>query len=240
MSGDTIFLGNILLKENTDGSFGVFKADEAEPTPLEIVLKEGQVTDTELSEDSTDIKSRFTTHKDAVEGRLDTIEGDDQTTGSIAKALADAKDYADNEIDAAKLSLGTNFSVADITARDALVDLTVGDIVFVADNGDGKFAQYKVTVASPNEAFLKIMDEDILLNALSAANIKSAYEGNADTNAFTDNEKTNLTNLSNVTKEIATESEAETGESNNKYMTPLRTANAIAFQTNVIDGGEFN
>lgn len=131
------------------------------------------------------------------DGRLDVVQGDASTSGSIAKAEADARAHTDTResaittayndaIDAAKLALGTNFSVADITARDALVDLTVGDIVFVADNGDGKFAQYKVTVASPNEAFLKIMDEDILLNALSAANIKSAYEGNDDTNAFTD------------------------------------------------------
>lgn len=131
------------------------------------------------------------------DGRLDVVQGDASTSGSIAKAEADARAHTDTResaittayndaIDAAKLALGTNFSVADITARDALVDLTVGDIIFVADNGDGKFAQYKVTVASPNEAFLKIMDEDILLNALSAANIKSAYEGNDDTNAFTD------------------------------------------------------
>jgi hypothetical protein len=73
-----------------------------------------------------------------IEGRLDTIEGDDQTTGSIAKALFDAKDYTDTEIDAAKLALGTNFSVADITERNALQDLTIGDIVFVADDGDNK------------------------------------------------------------------------------------------------------
>jgi hypothetical protein len=74
----------------------------------------------------------------AQDGRLDTIEGDDQTAGSIAKALADAKDYADAEIDAAKLALGTNYSVADIAARDALEDLTVGDLIFVTDDGDTK------------------------------------------------------------------------------------------------------
>jgi uncharacterized protein (DUF1330 family) len=74
----------------------------------------------------------------AQDGRLDTIEGDDQTAGSIAKALADAKAYADAEIDAAKLALGTNYSVADISARDALEDLTVGDLIFVTDDGDTK------------------------------------------------------------------------------------------------------
>ena len=101
------------------------------------------------------------------------------------QAEADAKNYADNQIDAAKLALGTNFSVPDIAARDALQDLTVGDIVFVADDGDSKWAQYKVTSIGP-VVFLKIMDQDLFLNALSASNVKAAYESNADTNAFTD------------------------------------------------------
>lgn len=121
----------------------------------------------------------------AVEGRLDTIEGDVNTAGSIAKAEADAKSYADAQIDAAKLALGTSFSVADIAGRDTLTGLTVGDLIFVADDGDGKWAQYKVTVADPI-AYEKIMDEDIYLNAISASAVKTAYESNADTNAFTD------------------------------------------------------
>jgi hypothetical protein len=73
---------------------------------------------------------------DELDDRLDTIEG--TGSGSIAEALQDAKDYTDTEIDAAKLALGTNFSVADITERNALQDLTIGDIVFVADDGDNK------------------------------------------------------------------------------------------------------
>jgi hypothetical protein len=36
------------------------------------------------------------------------------------------------------------------------------------------------------------MDQDIFLNALSAADVKAAYESNADTNAFTDALKTRL------------------------------------------------
>lgn len=146
----------------------------------------------------------------SVEGRLDTIEGNSSTEGSIAKAEADAKDYtdareiaittayesyadqaeadakiyADNQIDAAKLALGTNFVVADTTEADALTDIGIGDIVFVADNGDGKWAQYKVSQVDPT-VFTKIMDQDVMLNAISASSIKSAYESNADTNALT-------------------------------------------------------
>jgi hypothetical protein len=36
------------------------------------------------------------------------------------------------------------------------------------------------------------MDEDVYLNAISASAIKSSYESNADTNAFTDSLKTKL------------------------------------------------
>lgn len=126
----------------------------------------------------------------AQDGRLDIIEGDVNTAGSVAKALQDAKDYADAEIDAAKLALGTNYSVADITARDALTGLTVGDLIFVTDDGDTKWAQYKVTAITDGDGststFEKIMDEDIYLNAISASAIKTAYESNADTNALTD------------------------------------------------------
>ena len=39
------------------------------------------------------------------------------------------------------------------------------------------------------------MDQDILINALDAEGIKSAYESNTNTNAFTDAEKSKLSNL---------------------------------------------
>jgi len=41
-------------------------------------------------------------------------------------------------ITAAQLSLAKNYSVANLTGRDNLTGLVVGDIIFVADNGDGK------------------------------------------------------------------------------------------------------
>jgi hypothetical protein len=46
--------------------------------------------------------------------------------------------FVQSEINSAALALGTNYSVADIAARDSLQNLVVGDIVFVADDGDGK------------------------------------------------------------------------------------------------------
>jgi hypothetical protein len=121
----------------------------------------------------------------AQNGRLNTIEGDANTAGSIAKVLQDARDYADAEILSAKSVLGTNFSVTDIAARDALTDLTVGDSVFVEDTGNQRWAQFKVTAVDP-VIFTKIMDQTILINAIDGPGVKAAYENNADTNAFTD------------------------------------------------------
>jgi hypothetical protein len=147
------------------------------------------------------------------DNRLDVIEGNSSTAGSIAKALSDANSYTDTReiaitsayesyanqaeadaittannytdqretaitlayedaINIAKLALGTNFSVANLTERSNLEDLTVGDIVFVADDGDSKWAQYKVTAVTDGlgstSTFVKIMDEDVYLNAISA------------------------------------------------------------------------
>ena len=144
----------------------------------------------------------------AQDGRLDIIQGDASTTGSIAKAEADAKAYADEQIDAAKLALGTNFSVADIAARDALEDLTVGDIIFVTDDGDTKWAQYKVTAVTDGDGststFEKIMDEDVYLNAISASAVKTSYESNADTNALTDALLSKLNNIEENAKDDQT------------------------------------
>lgn len=65
LSGNTIFLGNIQLKDAEQGKFVVLSGDGQ--TTLETVLLAGQVTDTELSGASTDIKARFVTHRDATD-----------------------------------------------------------------------------------------------------------------------------------------------------------------------------
>ena len=95
-------------------------------------------------------------------------------------------------ITAAKLALGTNFTVADITARDLLTDLDPSDRVMVIDAGDSKWALYSPTTVDGDgkpEGWILLNDQNALENAMSAASIKVAYESNADTNAFTDAEK---------------------------------------------------
>ncbi len=92
-------------------------------------------------------------------------------------------------IQAAKLDLGTNFTVADIAARDLLTGLDVADRVMVINDGDGKWALYTPTSVGPEGAalgWIKMADQDSLENAISAPAIKAAYESNEDTNAYTD------------------------------------------------------
>lgn len=197
LSGDTIYLGDVILKE-TESGLGIFQADGETPSTIEIA--EGSIIDNLLSDGEGQIKDKIsdaegrldTVESDisGAEGRLDIIEGNDETSGSIAKALKDAKDYTD----IAQLGFGNNYAVADITERDNLTDLVIGDLVFVDDTGDSKWAQFKVTNDDPI-TFLKIMDQDVLTNAIDGPGIKAAYESNEDTNAFTDALLTKLDEL---------------------------------------------
>lgn len=65
----------------------------------------------------------------------------------------------------------------------------------------------------------------------TGAEIKTAYEAEANTNAFTDAEQTKLAGIeagAEVNEAIASQGEAEAGTENTKTMTPLRVAQAIA------------
>ena len=75
-------------------------------------------------------------------------------------------------------------TVDDITARNAL-NVVSGAHVFVTDDGDGKWALYKATTSGVNATYVKLSDPDLLNAVLSASQIKTAYESNSDTNAFT-------------------------------------------------------
>jgi hypothetical protein len=118
-----------------------------------------------------------------------------RATADTALQTAITQEAADRAaaITAAQLALGSNYTVADHTAKDALTGLTVSDRVLVEDDGDGKWALYQTSVvttgAGATSTFVKLSDQDALTNAISATSIKAAYESNADTNAFTDTEK---------------------------------------------------
>lgn len=70
--------------------------------------------------------------------------------------------------------LGDVTLAADITARDAAGPYTANDVVFVSDDGDGKWARYQAITAGATGAaatFVKIQDEDALNAGLSATNL---------------------------------------------------------------------
>ena len=113
---------------------------------------------------------------------------------NVTTARENLSVYSIAEVDALISGASNARSVADLEARNALTDLNVTDRVFVTNDGDEKWAMYIVTGTGipntgENAEWSKIADEDSLTNALSAAQIKTAYESNANTNAFTDAEK---------------------------------------------------
>lgn len=159
-----------------------------------------------------DLSLLTTTDKTDLVGSINEVHALAEAAGSSATALQKAANLSDlasvstartnlqvmssteveDAITEAKLALGTNFSVADITARDLLTDLDPADRVMVIDAGDGKWALYSPTTVDGDgkpEGWILLNDQNALENAMSAASIKVAYESNADTNAFTDAEK---------------------------------------------------
>lgn len=119
-------------------------------------------------------------------------------TASTARTNLDV--YSKNEVQNMVAGAKDAYSVADQTAKNALTDLKISDRVFVTNDGDGKWALYIVTsITNGNgstSTFSKIADEDIFTNAISKEAIKTAYESNGNTNAFTDSEKSKLGNIS--------------------------------------------
>lgn len=156
------------------------------------------------------LASLETTEKTNLVGAINEVKGtaDSAATagaGSLQKTanLTDVSDVAvartslevmsatevASAISAAKLDLGTNFTVASIEARDLLTNLDTADRVMVSDDGDGKWAMYTPTTVDEfgaAEGWIKMSDQDALENAISSASIKAAYELNDDTNAYTD------------------------------------------------------
>lgn len=175
----------------------------------------------------------------------------DDSTRLGGKTLAQVESERTAEIRAASLALGSNYTVSNITERDALVDLTVGDVVHVADDGDGKWAEYYVTAVSDGlgstSTFTVIMDADTYLNANTKEAIKSTYESNPDTNPYTDADKTFVdittplttlaTTLPTGINELKTRVDninTAIGVSNDTY-TASNTANYITLATSLFD-----
>ena len=120
-------------------------------------------------------------------------------TQSIADAITALKASVPSQGDNLKklydlvISSFSEVAVADSAAKTALNITKLPTNVFVSDDGDGKWALYKATSTGTNANYEKLSDPDLLNAVMSASQIKSSYESNANTNAFTDNDKSALT-----------------------------------------------
>jgi hypothetical protein len=118
---------------------------------------------------------------------------------NAASARTNLGIYSQAEVNSLIAGAENARSVADNTARNALTGLKVTDRVFVTNDGDNKWALYLVTAITngngSTSTFVKVADEDIFSNAISASAVKTAYESNANTNAYTDAEKTKVGHL---------------------------------------------
>ena len=114
----------------------------------------------------------------------------------IAAARTNMDIHSKAEVNALISGASSGISVADIAARNALSGLNVSDRIFVSDDGDGKWAMYIVTTVSDGSGatseYVKVADEDLFANAMTASAVKTSYESNANTNEFSDAEQTKL------------------------------------------------
>lgn len=148
---------------------------------------------------------------------------------NASQARANLDIYSTAEVNALIVGAENAFSVATIAERDALTGLKISDRIFVADDGDSKWALYIVTAitdgAGSTSSYQKIADEDLFTNAISAAAIKASYESNSNTNAFTDAEQTKVGHLT-VTQAIDLDATAsELTSTTSTANTALSTAN---------------
>lgn len=157
-----------------------------------------------LADAQTSLNQTIAANKTAIE---QTVAALDAATLKKAANLSDVTDAAAARtnisvpsiaevtaaIDAAKLALGTNHTVATIAERDALVGLDENDRVTVIDAVSGDWTTYGISdVVDGVPTFYVMTSKTEWETANSAAAVKVAYESNPDTNAFTDAEQTKV------------------------------------------------
>jgi hypothetical protein len=155
---------------------------------------------------------------------------------NAASARGNLSVYSKAEVQNLVAGAENAYSVASLTARGALTGLKVSDRVFVTNDGDGKWALYIVTAVTDGKGssstFTKVADEDLFTNALSKEAVKSAYESNANTNAFTDAEKTKVGHLS-VSQAVNLDTmESDLAGTKTTATSALNTANSATTKAN--------
>lgn len=152
--------------------------------------------------------------------------------------------YSKTEVQNLISGADNGVNITHISDRDALTGLKVADRIFVSDDGDGKWALYIVTAITDgngdSSSYEKVADEDSFANALTKEAIKSSYEANANTNAYTDAEKNKVAQIV-VTQPVdldAVESElsSTTATANNALSTANGATTAATNAQNTANG----
>jgi len=139
-------------------------------------------------------------------------------------------DEVDDAINVAKLSLGTNYSIETMDKLNTLDGLTIGDNVFVVDDGDNKWAIYRITGINPSVITQKIMDQDIFLeNFTSGEKTKlSSIESGAQVNT--------VFSVANKIGDIELEKKDIKDFNENDYVKSVNYKQIIVTENSVTDG----
>lgn len=205
-----------IIKRNKSTIFGLSAELQAitQSVTTEVEAREAADGDLSLLETTSqkdlvtalnEVNTSATATADAALTKADNLASVEDSSAARTNLDVMSTTETTDAITAAQMALGTNHTVADITERDLLEDLTVDDRVFVINDGDGKWANYKPGTVPPEggpvSSWIQLTDQDALENAISAPAIKSAYETNDDTNAYNDAAKAKV-DLVSVTAAI--------------------------------------
>jgi hypothetical protein len=179
------------------------------------------------------------------------IDEDDMVSDLATKVPTQqsVKAYVDTEIASAVSSGVTYKGSYDASANSPDLDTSpsgvlIGDMYTVTVAGTFFTTAVEVgdvLIAEIDDAAVEA-DWTIVNKNLDAASIKTAYESNADTNAFTDTEKTNLSNQSGTNTgdeaaastivsgivELATTAETDAGTDTDRAVTPASLTNVLS------------
>jgi hypothetical protein len=140
-----------------------------------------------------DIETTFsaleTTDKTLI-GSINELFTNKEVAGVASELISNLKDGVSSAGDTLQklynLIVGSfsEVTVSTIAARDAFNVDHLPMHIFVTDDGDGRWSLYKATTTGVGATFIKISDPDLLNAVMTASQIKTAYESNSDTNAF--------------------------------------------------------
>jgi len=173
-----------IIKRNLD--VPVYLINKIETNETNIVSNKNDILSNKQSLDSTLLKSNNLSDVNSVvlaRQNLDTLSSVEIATAISNAQLGISKFYQiDNQTDLPNI----------------LNQLNDGDRLFINDfNGDGWVLLIKLTDINGNSQLTTLVSEVTAANEFNATNIKTLYESNPNTNAFTDGHLSSLNSLIN-------------------------------------------